>query len=485
MKNAQKLSGRDTYTPTSVSQARGNCDVSLNSPSGVMDSAARSKTPDNISDANLTGKRTPGRVQGNTVPVVYVLNTKGDALMPTSPRKARVLLRSSRAKVVKRTPFTIQLLYDVREAKQPVSLGVDSGYKSVGLSAVTDEKEVYSAEVMLRDDIVKLISQRRQYRRARRGRKTWYRKPRFLNRKRPEGWLAPSIQNKLDAHVKAIKQVAEILPVTEVIVEVASFDIQKIKNPDIEGEEYQEGSQKGFWNVREYVLHRDNHTCQVCHGKSGDRVLQVHHMESRQTGGDRPDNLLTTCETCHKGISAGEITLTATPKKGFRPETFVTTVRWKLVDRLREEGFSVSHTFGYITKGKRIEMGLPKSHVNDAFVIAGGGGQTRSSSCYLIKQVRSCNRKLYRGARSHIRNTSPQPICGYNRYDKVLWNDAECFVFGRRLAGYFDIRKLDGTKIHASAKVKDLTLLECANTLLAERNTALLPALKDGVSGPG
>ena len=118
-------------------------------------------------------------------------------------------------------------------------MGVDSGYTHIGLSVATDEREVYSSEVQLRNDIVELLSERRQYRRFRRYRKTWYRKPRFLNRKKPEGWLAPSIQHKLDSHIKAIEQVKKILPVTKINIEVAAFDIQKIKNPDISGREYQ------------------------------------------------------------------------------------------------------------------------------------------------------------------------------------------------------------------------------------------------------
>src|SRR6266699_2908506 len=61
---------------------------------------------------------------------------------------------------------------------------------------------------------------------------------------------------------------------------------------------YQQGPQLGFWNVREYVLFRDGHTCKWCLGKSGDKIFNVHHIESRKTGGDSPDNLITLCETC-------------------------------------------------------------------------------------------------------------------------------------------------------------------------------------------
>jgi hypothetical protein len=194
--------------------------------------------------------------QNLRVSVVYVLNMRGQPLMPTTPRKAKKLLKEDKAKVVKRTPFIIQLKYATGENRQPITLGVDSGYENIGLSAKTNKKELYSAEVKLRTDIAELNSERKHYRRARRNRKTWYRQARFLNRKKPDGWLAPSIQHKLDSHIKLIENVKKLLPITRIDIEVAAFDIQKIKNPEISGNEYQNGVQKDSWNVREYVLHR-------------------------------------------------------------------------------------------------------------------------------------------------------------------------------------------------------------------------------------
>ncbi|HMB46634.1 MAG TPA: RNA-guided endonuclease IscB, partial [Candidatus Methanoperedens sp.] len=213
--------------------------------------------------------------QNTSVSAVYVLNMRGQPLMPTTPGKAKKLLKEDKARVIKRTPFTIQLKYATGETKQEITLGVDSGFENIGLSAITAKKELYSAEVKLRTDMVKLNSERRQYRRARRNRKTWYRPPRFENRKKPEGWLPPSIQHKLDSHIKLINKVKQRLPITKIDIEVAAFDIQKIKNPEISGKEYQNGVQKDSWNAREYVLHRDNHTCQACKGKSKTRYLKL------------------------------------------------------------------------------------------------------------------------------------------------------------------------------------------------------------------
>lgn len=488
----QQLPERNTCTPRNASQVPGSVTRALNSSSGVRNSDAGLKTSDNNSEGTLTGRGRPGRDEGKPVPAVYVLNLRGEPLMPTAPRKAKVLLRNGKAKVVKRTPFTVQLLYHVREAKQPVSLGVDAGYSTVGLSMVVPGKsELYSSEVHLRSDIVKLNSERRAYRRTRRGRKTWHRQPRFLNRKKPEGWLAPSIRHKLDSHLKLVREVQKLLPVSKITVEVAAFDIQKIQNPDVSGTGYQEGPQKGFENVREYGLFRDNHTCQNCKGKSKDPVLQVHHVVSRQTGGDRPENLLTVCKTCHDAHNRGEIEIAAKPSKDFRPEAFMNAVRRSLVGLLREENNSdscpVSATYGYVTKSDRIRLGLPKSHATDAFVIAGGTSEERASVLFFSRQVRNNNRKLHRGARSYLKNTAPRFVRGFQRYDKVSYNrpegcSEECFVFGRRSSGYFDIQKLDGTKVHTSAKAKDLVLLESAKTLLTERRPAFLPRLKEGIS---
>ena len=491
----QKLRERRiTNTPTVITHDRSNCGLSLNSPEG-RDSVAGLKTSLNSPDASLTASpvrknsSNPARGHAGQNPRVsvvyphtktfavgaYVLNRRGKPLMPCSPRKARLLLKQAKASVVKRAPFTIKLNIAAGVAEQPITLGLDSGYTSLGLSAVSEGKELYRAQVKLREDMVKLISVRRNYRRARRHRKTWYRKPRFLNRTKPQGWLAPSIQHKLDSHIKLINKVKGILPISKISIEVATFDIQKIKDPDIKGKGYQSGKQAGFWNVREYVLHRDNHQCRHCKGKSKSPVLEVHHLKSRQTGGDRPENLITLCSTCHDKVSTGQLELKAKSSRGFKAETFMSTVRWKLINKLRDSGNMVTHTYGYLTKNKRIELGIGKNHTNDAFVIAGGTTQKRTIWEDFIKQVRRSNRKLFKGKRSQIRNTAERLVCGFQRFDKVLYDGLECFIFGRRKTGYFDLRKLDGTKIHSSAKQTKLTLLESAKTLLIERRLVLLP----------
>lgn len=405
--------------------------------------------------------------------------------MPTTPRKARVLLRDGRAKVVKRTPFTIQLKYATGENRQEITLGVDAGSKTIGLSASTEDEELYSAEVQIRNDIVDLLSTRRQNRRTRRNRLR-YRPARFDNRKKDKGWLAPSIQNKIGAHLSVVENIRKILPISKIVVEVASFDIQKIKNPDIESKEYQQGEQLGFWNVREYVLFRDGHKC---HGKKGckNQILNVHHIESRKTGGDSPGNLITLCEECHKAYHNGMLKLNLKRQPSFRDAAFMGIMRWAFYNKLNELYPNVSLTYGYITKNTRIRNDLPKEHRIDALCIAGHPQAKLNDDWYAIKKFRRHNRQIHKanflkGGKKKL-NQAPYEVCGFRLFDKVRYNGQECFVFGRRSSGYFDLRTLDGAKIHASASHKKIALLEKSSGYIIERRTAhSSPTLEVGVS---
>lgn len=408
--------------------------------------------------------------------MVYVISKNGQPLMPTENHaKVRVLLKSKKAKVIKTCPFTIQLAYDSTHYTQEITLGVDSGSKQIGLSATTKSKVLFESDVELRNDIVNLLSTRRQNRRTRRNRKTRYRKPRFDNRRRKEGWLAPSIQNKVDSHLTVIRKVHEILPVTKIIVEVASFDIQKIKNPTISGTEYQRGEQSDFWNVREYVLFRDCHTCQCCKGKSKDKILNVHHIESRKTGGDAPNNLITLCETCHTGYHKGIVKLPKTIHRGmsFKDASFMGIMRWAFYSKLKEIYPNVSLTYGYITKNIRIRNRLSKEHYIDARCISGNPKAISDGTVYYQKKVRCHNRQIHKitilkgGIRK--RNQAPYDVMGFRLFDKVKWKGQNCFIFGRRSTGRMDLRLLDGTKINASVGYKNLKLIEMRKHYLIEQ----------------
>ena len=405
---------------------------------------------------------------------VYVINKHGEALMPCKPRKARLLLKQNKAKIAKRAPFTIQLLHGSSGYKQDISLGVDAGTKHIGLSATTEKKVLFEGEVQLRTDIQKLLATKREFRRARRNRKTRYRMPRFLNRKKDKGWLAPSVQHKVDSHIKLIDRVHDILPIKHITVEVAQFDTQKIKNPHIEGIEYQQGEQLGFWNVREYVLFRDKHTCQRCKGRSKDKILNVHHIESRQTGGDSPSNLITLCKSCHTEIHKKGLEHTIKrSEKSLRDASQMTVMRWFIYNGLKEIYPHARLTYGYITKNTRIKNSLEKSHMVDARCISGNPLATESDTTYLYKQVRKNNRQLHKATilKGGVRkaNKAERFVKGFQLFDKVLFEEQECFIFGRRKTGYFDLRLLDGTIIHRSASFKKLRLREKASSLLIER----------------
>ena len=408
---------------------------------------------------------------------VFVLNMRGQPLMPCSPPKARKLLRAGKAVPVRRTPFVIQLTVPTGETKQPITLGVDAGYKHVGLSATTAKEELLASEVELRQDVTGLLSNRLALRRARRNRKTRCRAPRFDNRVRSKhkGWLAPSVENRIQAHISRIEAVCRVLPITKIVIETASFDIQKIKNPEVEGTDYQQGDQLGFWNVREYVLFRDGHVCQACKGRSKDLILNVHHIESRKTGGDAPGNLITLCEACHKAYHAGKLKQFS-PRRGasFRAETFMGIMRWTVLNRLRERHpeLPVTNTYGYLTKHKRIVAGLPKTHCADAFCIAGVLDAKRRGEYLFQKQTRRHNRQIHKltilkgGVRK--RHQAPYLVHGFRLFDKVLCKGEVGFIFGRRSSGAFDVRRLDGTKISAGISYKKLSLLEKRKTFLTE-----------------
>ena len=415
--------------------------------------------------------------------MVYVLSQNGQPLMPTENHaKVRALLKHGKAKVIQRCPFTIQLLYESTTHTQKINLGIDAGSKTIGISATTDSKVLYEAEVVLRNDIVELLSGRRALRRSRRSRKTRYRKPRFDNRKKPDGWLAPSIRQKIETHVTVVENITKILPMTKIIVETASFDIQKIKNPEIEGAEYQHGEQLDFWNVREYVLFRDGHTCQCCKGKSKDNILNVHHIESRKTGGNAPNNLITLCETCHKAYHKGVITLPKEIHRGmrFRDAAFMGIMRWAFYDRLKELytpfGVEVINTYGYITKNTRIEHGLPKEHYVDARCISDNPAAKPLGHYYFQKKVRCHNRQIHKntilkgGIRK--RNQAAYEVKGFRLYDQVLWKGQKCFIFARRSTGRMDLRLLDGTHVNVSVGYKNLKLLSMRKNYLIEQRKA-------------
>lgn len=391
--------------------------------------------------------------------MVYVLDKEGKPLMPTERHgKVRRLLRDEKAHVVRLQPFTIQLDYESTTYRQEVSLGIDAGSVHIGVSATTENKELFAAEVVLRTDIVKKLANRLEMRRTRRNRKTRYRKPRFDNRRRKEGWLAPSVRNKVESHLKVIRLVHSLLPVTKTTIEVAQFDAQKIKNDAIQGVEYQQGEQMGFWNVREYVIARDGHKCQHCKGKSGDNILNVHHLESRKTGGNAPNNLITLCETCHKAYHRGEFELKVKRGTSLRDAAVMNIMRRAVYNKAKAEFENVYLTYGYVTKHTRIKNGIEKTHCADAFSIS--------------RNVKAVRLGLYLKCRCLARHTRALHVCNpkkggirrsavashwigksrLQRFDSVEWNGVKCFVFGST-HGRPILRDINGNSVTLTASV--------------------------------
>ena len=420
--------------------------------------------------------------------LTYVLNSNGQPLMPTSRSgKVRRLLKDKKAKAVKRCPFTIQLLYEAENNVQPVTLGVDAGSKHIGISATTEDKVLYEADVELRNDIVDLLSTRRESRRTRRNHKTRYRQPRFDNRvsSKKEGWLAPSVRQKVNTHLQVIANIHKLLPIIKTIIEVASFDIQKINDPDIEGTDYQSGNQLGFWNVREYVLFRDNHTCQCCKGKSKDPILNVHHIESRKTGGNSPDNLITLCETCHTGYHKGTVKLPVSITRGmkFNDAAFMGVMRWEVYNKLKNIYSDVELTYGYKTKNTRIEHNLPKEHYIDARCISGHPDAVSDGTVYYQKKVRCHNRQVhkFRINKGGVRklNKAPYLVKGFCLFDKVKAKGKEWYIHGRRLKGSFVLKTFQGEVLEIMpSKIRKLY---SQHGHITERRAVSSPWLKPGV----
>ena len=400
--------------------------------------------------------------------MIYVRSKDGKALMP-SERGGRIgyLLRHGKAHVVSRVPFVVQLDYESTTYTQEVSLGIDAGSKHIGISASSEKKELFAAQVELRSDVMNLLSARRELRRARRNRKTRYRKVRFDNRKKKDGWLAPSVKQKVESHFKVIRLVRKLLPITKTTIEVAQFDAQKIKRPDIQGEEYQQGEQMGFWNVREYVLARDGHRCVHCKGKSKDHILNVHHLESRKTGGNSPSNLVTLCETCHKAYHRGEFDLKIKRGTTLRDAAVMNIMRWAVYERAKAEFGNVHLTYGYITKHTRIENGIAKAHAADAFCIAKNINAIRLSSFFMCRCVPRHTRAL------HVANPKKGGIrrsciashkigkSRFQRFDMVRWKSKECFIFGST-NGRPILRNVYGNQVaeYPSVNIKTITFLK-------------------------
>ena len=382
---------------------------------------------------------------------VYVLDKNGSPLMPTNRcGKVRRLLKNGDARVVRKEPFTVQLLKETTSNVQPVNLGVDTGSSHIGVSAIGNAKTYYKAEISLRNDIKRKMDNRRRSRRGRRTRKTRYRKPRFLNRRnsKKSGRYSPTLKSKFQAHKREIEFVRSILPVTQLILELGQFDPHALKDPTVRNQKwkYQKGVNYGFKNVRHAILARDNYQCQNCKAKN--TVFEVHHLVFRSKGGsDEPENLVTLCRKCHRDYHAGKIELKKGLGKkrnfGLAAASQMNVLRNMLVGEYPEAEI----VYGYQTKVVREFMGLEKSHINDAIAVASMGEldiDVRGQE-YKKRVVPVGDRILAKGIRGE-KSIPKRKICGFYRYDKVEYLGKEYFVKSRMSTGFAKLSDIDGNQ---------------------------------------
>lgn len=388
----QKLSVKLKNTPTDTPLVR--CSVS----SGV-NKVKRPRCQDKVlTDNNLEVDLALITARQNLRVSVTVLSMRGNPLMPCSFRRAKKLVREGKAKLVGSHPFRIQLLSSTGETTQKCRLGIDVGYKHNGFSVVNEKKELVCGTLELDDKTSERLETRKMYRKNRRN-KLWYREPRFNNRKIEEGWLPPSVSRRYQTILRFINKLCSWYPIEKIVIETASFDIQKINNPDIEGKDYQQGDLCGYQNVRSFLFAREQGKCQYC-GKEFTKndSSHIHHIISRSNGGtDKPNNLALLHEKCHKTLHKKKNFSKLKKNKQYKAETWMNIIR----NRFQKDLPDIEVTFGYITNIVRNSLGLDKTHYNDAFVIAGGSNQFRVQPITITQKHKNnrclqTNRKGYK-----------------------------------------------------------------------------------------
>ena len=308
---------------------------------------------------------------------VFVLDTNRKPLTPCKPSTARKLLKAGKAKVFRLYPFTIVLNKEVSDNPEPLTLKIDPGSRVTGLALLSGFTLLWVAELTHRGLAIKAsLESRRSLRRSRRNRHTRYRIARFLNRTRPKGWLAPSLQHRVETTLTWVNKLSRFAPINTIYQELVRFDLQRIENPEITGVEYQQGLLAGY-EVREYLLNKWERKCTYCGVENV--PLQVEHIHPKAKGGtNRISNLCLACEACNikKGVQDIEAFLRKKPdvlkrvfaqaKRPLKDAAAVNSTRWALLNRLKETGLEVNTGSGGLTKFNRTRLQLPKTHFFDA-----------------------------------------------------------------------------------------------------------------------
>jgi len=314
----------------------------------------------------------------NSTNYVFVLDASKKPLTPCKPGMAKSLLKAGKAKVFRRYPFTIILNKLVAEKHQGLQLKIDPGSKQTGFALVSLGGEVIFGMVLVHrgQQIKNALERRRTLRRGRRHRKTRYRQPRFLNRKRKKGWLAPSLMHRVLTVETWVNRLIKLAPIDSIAMELVRFDTQKMVAPEISGVEYQQGKLAGY-EVREYLLQKFNRTCAYCDGKN--LPLEVEHIQPKSKGGsNRISNLTLACRPCNEAKGNQDIKdflsekpnllqrIRSQAKQPLKDVAAVNATRWKLFETLKATGLPITTGSGALTKYNRCRLDLPKEHWIDA-----------------------------------------------------------------------------------------------------------------------
>lgn len=308
---------------------------------------------------------------------VFIVDTNKKPCNPVHPGMARQLLKSGQAAVWRQYPFTLILKAKSNESTRPIQLKIDPGSKTTGIALTQEGKVIFGAELSHRGQIIKAsLESRKSIRRGRRSRRTRYRQARFLNRTRPKGWLAPSLQHRVETTSTWVNKLIRFTPITGISQELVRFDLQQIENPEISGVEYQQGQLAGY-EVREYLLEKWDRKCSYCGIENV--PLQIEHIQPKSNGGsNRISNLCLACEKCNlkKGTQDIEKFLSKKPdllkkikaqaKRPLKDASAVNSTRWALFNRLKETGLPVVTGSGGKTKFNRTRLQLSKTHWIDA-----------------------------------------------------------------------------------------------------------------------
>ncbi|MEI6180302.1 MAG: RNA-guided endonuclease IscB [Chloroflexales bacterium] len=351
---------------------------------------------------------------------VFVLSSDGQPLDPCRPARVRQLLTQRKAVVFRRYPFTIRLTNRTaaESVTHPHRVKIDPGSKTTGIAVVAEEtsRVVWVGELIHRGQAIRdALLSRKASRRSRRQRKTRYRQPRFLNRRRPEGWLAPSLAHRFETTLTWVNRLRRFVPITAISMELVRFDTQIMQDAEVSGVAYQQGTLAGY-ELREYLLNKWERRCAYCGAK--DVPLQVEHINPRARGGsDRISNLALACEPCNqqKGTQTaaefGHPTIQAQAKRPLKDATAVNQTRWALYGRLVATGLPVEVGTGGRTKFNRTRMGLDKTHWTDAACVGAStpdGLDTKGVRPLLIQAMGHGSRQMCRMDKHGFPRTGPK-----------------------------------------------------------------------------